>query len=377
MLGRISPTARIGLALVPIPLASLGGWAGWYFTRSWEPLNIPISLARGHLRAEFDINIESLYAIKLQLNQDREAERFPCPDATFSCDTMSLAGAPWSISNGESVLATGRGEPQDQDIWWNRSVGTFQCGKGHRVLTLDVFADQSRLNFYEPHLVIYEAGGKDVSTSALGALSLLALLLGGPVGASMTILAGVYWRQANLAAFWKANSLTLPGPAPHRFLPVALKTITISRRVKSGIERPLSLSRLSTHSLVLVLTFMILWTTLVVATSLERIIPWGLPVQVIRPGVTAPRSPGIQPLLVRVRRQGQDLRATLYVDSQIVASEDFGPLLKKELASRPPDWPVYVEADPDIEWRSVAQTIDAIRGEQAEVVLLTGAAKNQ
>jgi hypothetical protein len=56
---------------VLIPLASLGGWAGWYFTRSWEPLNIPISLARGH----------------------RQAERFSCPDTTLSCDTTSLAEA--------------------------------------------------------------------------------------------------------------------------------------------------------------------------------------------------------------------------------------------------------------------------------------------
>jgi biopolymer transport protein ExbD len=377
MLGGISPTTRVGLALALIPLASLGGWAAWYFTRSWEPLNIPISLARGHLRAEFDINIESLYAIKLQLNQDREAERLPCPDTTYSCDTVSLAGAPWSISNGESVVATGRGDPEDRDIWWNRSVGTFQCGKGHRVLTLDVLEDQSRLNFFEPHLVIYEAGGKELSDSAVGALSLLAIVLFGPVGASMTILAAMHWRQAKLAAFWKANPLSQPGPTPDRFLPVARKNIAIPHRMKSSIQRPLSLSRLSTHSLVLVLTFMILWTTMVVATSLERLIPWGLPVHLTRPGVMAPRSPGIQPLLVRVRRQGQDLRATLYVDSQIVASEDFGPLLKKELASRPPDWPVYVEADPDLEWRSVAQTIDAIRGKQAEVVLLTNRARSQ
>jgi hypothetical protein len=46
-------------------------------------------------------------------------------------------------------------------------------------------------------------------------------------------------------------------------------------------------------------------------------------------------------------------------------------LLKKELSRRPPDWPVYVDGDPDLEWQYPAEAIDAIRGLHAEVILLT------
>jgi hypothetical protein len=70
--GRISLTARIGLTLVLIPLASLGGCSAWDLTRVWEPLNIPISLARGHFRLEFDLNVESPYAVRIELNITRE-----------------------------------------------------------------------------------------------------------------------------------------------------------------------------------------------------------------------------------------------------------------------------------------------------------------
>jgi len=61
-------TVRIGLAVVLIPLAMLGVCAGWYSTRSWEPLNMPVSLTRGHIRAGFDINVESSYAIELDFS---------------------------------------------------------------------------------------------------------------------------------------------------------------------------------------------------------------------------------------------------------------------------------------------------------------------
>ncbi len=38
---------------------------------------------------------------------------------------------------------------------------------------------------------------------------------------------------------------------------------------------------------------------------------------------------------------------------------------------RPPDWQVYVEGDPNLEFEPVAKAIEIIRAEHAEVVLLT------
>jgi hypothetical protein len=141
----------------------------------------------------------------------------------------------------------------------------------------------------------------------------------------MTILAGIHSR--------KTYPLTQTGPVPGRILPVATKTITTCHRTKSAIPRPFT--RLPQTSLVLVLTLFTIWTAVVVCVSGEGLLllPRGLPIHVVRPGVIAPRSPGIQPLLVYLR-DGRNPRPTLYVDSNLVAWEDFSALLKKELARR-------------------------------------------
>jgi hypothetical protein len=107
------------------------------------------------------------------------------------------------------------------------------------------------------------------ASSALGDLSLLALLLCGPIGAAMTILAAIRWRQEKLVSFWKTYPRTLTGPVPGRILPVATKTIATYHRPKSATPRPFA--RLSQTSLVLVLTLFTIWTAVVVSASLERV----------------------------------------------------------------------------------------------------------
>jgi biopolymer transport protein ExbD len=93
--------------------------------------------------------------------------------------------------------------------------------------------------------------------------------------------------------------------------------------------------------------------------------PTGLWVHLLRSGVSAYRSPGIQPLLVQIKASH-----ALYVDWRPVSLADLGPVLRRELPLRPPNWPVYVEGDPSLDWMHVAQAVDIIRGEHAEVILL-------
>ncbi len=342
VLGRIPLTARIGLPLILIPLASLGAWASWYFTRSWEPLDIPISLARGHIRAEFTTNVESHYSIELNIDFDQRWGASACSSGPEHWETgVSLVKIAWYLSSGDR--------------------GGFNADRGHYVLDLDILEDASGLNRYGPRLWIFEDQGKLYRSRVPGVLAILTLLLTGPIGALMIILAAIHWRQEKLALFWKTYSLTQPGPALSRFPPVVGRPSAASHRTKSRVTAPFA--RLSQTSPVLVLTLFIVWTAVVVSTALEHIPPSGLPVRLIRPGVTAPRSAGIQPLRVGVRRDGRNPRPGLYVDWKLVAWEDFSALLKKEPAPRPPDWPVYVEGDSDLEWRQVAEVIDAIRGE--------------
>ena len=126
------------------------------------------------------------------------------------------------------------------------------------------------------------------------------------VPVSMTILAAIHWRQQKLAALWKAHPFTQAGPAGNGFLACSIETEPLRRHsTKSSIARPFL--RLSSHSLVILLTLLMVWISMVVGTSLELLLPHGLRVQLIRPRGTTLRSPGIQPLLVYVDGRGISL----------------------------------------------------------------------
>lgn len=355
MLTRLSLLVRIRWVPLLVPVAMLCQWAGWYFTRSWQPLNMPISLARGHIRAEFDINVESVYEVDLRLNSVREQERPPCSDGSLSCVPVSFVRAHWSVSQGRRTVMSGEGEPG-----W-----TFEGQKGHYVFLLDIPEDQSWLNFYEPRLVIYEFGGKANNgfPTAVGELLLLALFLSVPVGACLLVFAAIHRRQNELAEVWKSYPFTQASPSGAGSAGALIRTSPLRfPRPKSGTVKPFS--TLSTQSLVLVLTLFTVWASLVVGTSLELPLPHGLPIRTVRPGVEIPRPPGIEPLMVRVTANG------LFIGSESVPLDALGPSVKRELRLRPPDWPVYVQGDSDLEWRQVAEVIDAIRGSEADVILL-------
>ncbi len=98
--------------------------------------------------------------------------------------------------------------------------------------------------------------------------------------------------------------------------------------------------------------------------------PKGLMIRVLRPGISASPSPGIQPLIVRV---GKDARGdvTFLLNSQPISEQDLTAALRREIYQRPPDWPVYVEGDPDLQAQYVVDVIDIVQGVHRRVVLLT------
>lgn len=366
MLGRLSTTTRVGLALVLTPLAVLAVWIPWYFTRSWEPVNLPLSLRRGHIHAEFDVNVPSTYTIDVVLNFSRVQQRDPCPGSYMGCDASRLGPMPWSIWRGQRRIAAGEGEAQMPDFWI-RPLGAFQCDHGHYVVDLDAREDRTPLDFYEPHLVIYESAGKSRNAAVVAVIAFFAFVTGAPVGFSMVIIAGFHRRQGALVEFWKKYALTQPGSpafgASHGGL-----NLSPPRLRRRAPRTPYA--RFSTTSLILVLTLLMVWLSLIAAKSSELRTSVGLPLHLIRPGVAIPPATGMQPLLLRI--VGNEREARYYIGSELVRPADLDARLKHELGPRPPDWPVYVEGDPDVEWRRVAQVIDAVRGAGANVVLVPG-----
>jgi hypothetical protein len=94
-------------------------------------------------------------------------------------------------------------------------------------------------------------------------------------------------------------------------------------------------------------------------------------IHLLQPGAYSQASPQVEPLLVRVQFAGSNVRPSLYVNSQLISWGDLSTVLRKDLSRRPPTWPVYFQGDPDMPWDYAMEAIDAIRGFQTEVVLLT------
>ena len=93
-------------------------------------------------------------------------------------------------------------------------------------------------------------------------------------------------------------------------------------------------------------------------------------IRVLKVGVPLQSVPGMQPLRVKVTFAGRSTPPLLYVNWRPVESEEFIGTVDREVRIRPPNWPVYVEGDPALEWQNVAWVIDMIRGLGAEVILL-------
>jgi len=111
---------------------------------------------------------------------------------------------------------------------------------------------------------------------------------------------------------------------------------------------------------------------MLVLRSYEHSAPVGLRVRLLRPQVTAQSVPGFQPLLIRMKLTPGSPRPNVYIGSQLVPWAGFDAALQTEINRRPPDWPVYVQGDPESDWSSVVGVIDRIRGLQVQVILLTG-----
>ncbi len=220
VIARLPFTARIGLALILIGAISFGSWACWEATRIWVPLNVPISLSRGHIRTpEFKINVESTYEIRIGVSRRFDFWGVPCLIGVSLCDGNPAAlQMAWSLSHGGRILANGTSNGDQGAIGgtdaMRRILGDFQAGKGIYVLDLDILQDGSRLNSASPRLVVFEAGFEWYHADAMGRDILFLSLLLAVAGTCLIIRSARSRRREELAALARSCSLTQPEPQP-------------------------------------------------------------------------------------------------------------------------------------------------------------------
>jgi biopolymer transport protein ExbD len=81
-------------------------------------------------------------------------------------------------------------------------------------------------------------------------------------------------------------------------------------------------------------------------------------------------------LVLRVQAAGPGLAPKLFLNSRLLSWEELNSGLKAELGRRSV-WVVYVQADSNMSWQDALRAVDAVRGLQVKVILLTSTTESK
>jgi Major intrinsic protein len=158
---------RIGVALILVSAAIYGGWEWWMATRTWVPLDMPVSLAQGHIRSpEFKINLDAGFWIFVEVETKVDDEGVSCLTG-YTSDYCRKNGvrelrASWTLSDRGRVVARGSTDSDQGSrggmLSKARGLGNFSVPAGdHLVLDVDFPEDNSHFNGGHPRLTIAQS----------------------------------------------------------------------------------------------------------------------------------------------------------------------------------------------------------------------------
>ncbi len=158
---------QIGVALILIAAAIYGGWEWWMATRTWVPLDMPVSLAQGHIRSpEFKTNLDAGFWIFVDVETKVDDEGVSCLTG-YTSDYCRNKGvrelrASWTLSDRGRVVARGSTDSDQGSrggmLSKARGLGNFSVPAGdHLVLEVDFPQDNSHFNGGHPRLTIAQS----------------------------------------------------------------------------------------------------------------------------------------------------------------------------------------------------------------------------
>jgi biopolymer transport protein ExbD len=333
----------LGLGLLLGGLGLIAGIQFWHVTRIFVPLDIPVSLSRGHIQTgEFLINRDAIYEVSIEF---AASSGFGQGD----CEQLSYAGKPlqtrWTAKrNGIPDTQAGRAHTD------GCYLGGLSAESGRYELDVEVLSDSGSLNALKPRLHIEAYWGAYLETEEIADYLSLWGAAFALVGASLLCLSSFSTRKASPSVLLQIVAPRgSPFPIRRRDLPLV------------GPSRILPLAGYA---------YAVFWSLLLVVhlmwfASFAR--HWfAIPARLIRPGVIAANADRRETgLLVYV-----DRNALLYLNSKLVTREALPAALEYELARRG-DRSVYVEGDSGAEAGVVIRAMDIVRGVGGKVVMMT------
>jgi hypothetical protein len=221
---RLRRTGWVGLTLIAIGVVPLVGWTVWFRTRTWCPVDMPVSLAQGsHLSTpEFNINLTAQYAIDINSENKLPLDTLECllgsefpPE---KCHIPSVVRVQWTL-HGDGMAVQGKSDDTGSGYGGSglsgeafRTIGFFRSEKGRRYrLDIDVLADGSRLTVTNPHLRVRVFDTKYESGLVLSGLLRLACGTIGLAGAALLLLSVLKQRRRSHPLF--SEPRPVPGSA--------------------------------------------------------------------------------------------------------------------------------------------------------------------
>jgi hypothetical protein len=189
----------IGILLIIVG----GSWALhdgiWYRTRTWRPVNQPISLTVGHIETpKFVVNVEENFAVDLAV--DRSVPSDISVNVLGIGDLISQNNEDkpgfklaWAVKSGNETVETGISDGRGEGYWGSatgRRLGFFHAQKNKPyTVQIDVIEEGSKLAPYHPRLLVhvdlFTLDGYAMGTGimvligeGIGAIGLLFLIVG-------------------------------------------------------------------------------------------------------------------------------------------------------------------------------------------------------
>lgn len=325
------------------------GWAGragvdhWMSTRITYPVNMPVSLAPGHIHTgPFRLNLDTTYMIFLVPGTDWRWDQ-----AHPDCNPYRHLQTRWALYRNGKVVDR-LDEPTV--LPW---PSAFSAGPGVYDLDMEVLSDFSCLDSAHPYLeVIARTEPYDGVSFAMKVISVIVIY----IGIALVIFTPIVRFAVSDEHSERVTEQTSVGQTFHRARRFPL------RRRFSGLPR---------FGLFGGMTFALLAVLVMLLTVGFQRTSTGLWVRLLKPGKIPPKSDQwTEPLIVLLKDAGPGQEPNLLVNSKQVRWDDLGSVLKQEL-SKQGEWIVYVGGDDCIPWVNITFVIDAARADGAKVFLIS------
>ena len=176
---RLMRARRVGVALIGVGLVPLACWTVWSLTRTWRPVDMPVSLSQGsHFSTgEFASNLDAEFELDIDSENKIPSDDLRCLLGSRStCSSASVVRVRWSLYSDGTVLQGTSDDTVGQGAFGpsgqaSRTIGYFKARKGGRYkVDCEVLADGSKLAVTNPRLRIRVADTSYESNVVIGGL---------------------------------------------------------------------------------------------------------------------------------------------------------------------------------------------------------------